>query len=93
MGMPVTVEIADPTVTDEIFETVFGYFAYVDGTFSTYQPESEIMRINRGELTEKDWSALLDFADKHLRGMKIDRRFDQFPPQTDSQLPEPAPAT
>ena len=29
--------------------------------------------------TEEDWTALLDFADRHLRGKKIDRRFDQFP--------------
>ena len=42
--------------------------------------------------TEEDWSALLDFADKHLRGMKIERRFDQFPPEIDSQKTEPSPA-
>src|SRR5262249_40024667 len=29
--------------------------------------------------TQEDWTAMLDFADKHLRGMKVDRRFDQFP--------------
>jgi (4-O-methyl)-D-glucuronate---lignin esterase len=28
--------------------------------------------------TQDDWNAMLDFADKHLRGMKVDRRFDQF---------------
>jgi hypothetical protein len=33
--------------------------------------------------TQDDWSALLDFADKHLRGLTVDRTFDQF-------LPEPA---
>lgn len=32
--------------------------------------------------TAEDWSAMLDFADQHLRGMKVDRRFDQFPPDT-----------
>ena len=32
--------------------------------------------------TEEDWSAMLDFADKYLRGMKIERRFDRFPPET-----------
>jgi hypothetical protein len=42
--------------------------------------------------TEEDWNALLDFADKHLRGMKIERRFDQFPPETESQPPVPPPA-
>ena len=24
---------------------------------------------------------MLDFADKHLRGMKVDREFDQFLPE------------
>ena len=28
--------------------------------------------------TADDWSALLDFADKHLRGMPIEREFDRF---------------
>ena len=36
--------------------------------------------------TQDDWSALMDFADKHLRGMKVDRRFDGF-------LSEAAPGT
>jgi hypothetical protein len=34
--------------------------------------------------TQDDWNALLDFADKHLRGMKVDRSFDRFP--TDAEL-------
>jgi hypothetical protein len=29
--------------------------------------------------TEEDWTALLDFAEWHLRGKKVERRFDQFP--------------
>jgi hypothetical protein len=29
--------------------------------------------------TQEDWNALLDFADKHLRRMPVERRFDQFP--------------
>ncbi len=29
--------------------------------------------------TAEDSTAMLDFADKYLRGMKVDRRFDQFP--------------
>jgi len=30
--------------------------------------------------TEEDWIAMLDFADKHLRGLKVDRTFERFPP-------------
>jgi len=29
--------------------------------------------------TADDWTAMLDFFDKHLRGKKIDRTFDRFP--------------
>ena len=31
-------------------------------------------------LTAEDWAAILDFSDGQLRGRKISRRFDQFPP-------------
>jgi hypothetical protein len=34
--------------------------------------------------TQDDWNALLDFADKHLRGLKVDRHFDQFLPEPPS---------
>jgi hypothetical protein len=30
--------------------------------------------------TAEDWTAMLDFFDKHLRGKPVDRTFDQFPP-------------
>ena len=57
MGMPVTVEIVDAETNDDTLAAVFDYFAAVDRRFSTYKPRSEISRINRGELAEKDWSA------------------------------------
>src|SRR4029077_11196430 len=57
MGMPVTIEIVDAAATDAIFKKAFDYFKYVDEKFSTFKPGSEIMKINRGELEEKDWSA------------------------------------
>lgn len=41
-------------------------------------------RPGRHALTDLDWQAILDFGDKELRGMKVDRSFDQFPP--DDQL-------
>lgn len=33
--------------------------------------------------TQDDWTAMLDFADKHLRGMKVERTFDHFPTEAD----------
>jgi hypothetical protein len=32
---------------------------------------------------EDDWSALLDFADQHLRGIKVARTFDRFPTEAE----------
>jgi thiamine biosynthesis lipoprotein len=51
MGMPITVEIVDASATTEAFNAVYNYFDYVDKKFSTYKDNSEITRINRGELT------------------------------------------
>ena len=31
--------------------------------------------------TAEDWTAMMDFFDKHLRGKQIDRQFDRFPPE------------
>jgi putative nucleotidyltransferase with HDIG domain len=33
--------------------------------------------------TAEDWTALLDFFDKHLRGLPVERRFDHFPTETE----------
>lgn len=50
MGMPVIVEIVDASVTEAIFNDVYAYLGYVDRKFSTYKEDSEISRINKGEL-------------------------------------------
>lgn len=44
-------------------------------------------------LPPEDWNAAMDFADKHLRGMKVQREFGQFPAEA---MPAPmgsAPST
>ncbi len=56
IGMPVTVCIADPHADRGALEKVFSYFRSVDERFSTYKPESEISRINRGALKKSEWS-------------------------------------
>lgn len=56
MGMPITVEIVDANVKSVALEMVFDYFKYVDNKFSTYKDDSEIMKINRGELKEFEYS-------------------------------------
>jgi FAD:protein FMN transferase len=56
MGMPITVEVLDTTATEADIERVFAYFRSIDATFSTYKEESEISRMNRGELAEEECS-------------------------------------
>ncbi len=46
MGMPITLEMIDTLATEELFDTVFGYFQHIDDKFSTYKPDSEISQIN-----------------------------------------------
>jgi thiamine biosynthesis lipoprotein len=50
MGMPITVEIVDPSENERLLDAVFGYFGYIDRKFSTCKPDSEISIINRQEL-------------------------------------------
>ena len=49
MGMPVRVLGAD-----EAADRVFAWLRWVDATFSTYRADSEISRLDRGELSEAD---------------------------------------
>lgn len=56
MGMTVKVEIRDEQARQGSFEKVFSYFDKVDRKFSTYKADSEISKINRGELQKKNWS-------------------------------------
>jgi FAD:protein FMN transferase len=51
MGMPVTLKIIDESASEAAFDEVFAYFETVDAKFSTYKDESEISRLNRGEMT------------------------------------------
>jgi len=57
MGMPITVEVVDVSVTAQALENVFAYFTSVEERFSTYKEGSEISRINAGLLQLPDASA------------------------------------
>ncbi len=57
MGMPITVEIVDDSVTEAAINAVYEYFTYVDETFSTYKDSSEITAINKHQVTLDDSSA------------------------------------
>ncbi|MEA2297392.1 MAG: FAD:protein transferase [Solirubrobacteraceae bacterium] len=50
MGMPIIVEVCDPEVDEQAVERAFAWLRFVDATFSTYRPDSEVSRLNRGEI-------------------------------------------
>ena len=56
MGMPITVEIIDPTANADIFESAYDYFTHIDEMFSTYKTTSEISAINNSDQPRGEWS-------------------------------------
>lgn len=56
MGMPIILEVVDATVTPQVFREIFSLFKSIDAQFSPYKKTSEVSKINRRELFEKDFS-------------------------------------
>jgi FAD:protein FMN transferase len=57
MGMPIEIDVGDGEVD---VEPVFAWLRHVDATFSTYREDSEIARLDRGELALADCSPEVD---------------------------------
>lgn len=55
MGMPIEIEIVGNDVKAAL-DDAFAYLVSVDERFSTYKEDSEILRINRGEVVEQNAS-------------------------------------
>jgi thiamine biosynthesis lipoprotein len=54
MGMPIVVDLRDDRDGAALAELVFEWLRVVDARFSTYKPDSDISRLNRGELRVAD---------------------------------------
>ena len=54
MGMPIVVDVRDDGVDPSALDRAFDWLREVDARFSTYIEESEISRLNRGELALTD---------------------------------------
>ena len=71
MGMPIVVAVRDAGVDEAAVDHVYSWFRWVDAVFSTYRADSEISRLNRGELAavdaEPDVRVVLDRCEE-LRG-------------------------
>lgn len=53
MGMPIVVDVRDDVDSDAL-DPMFDWLRWVDATFSTYRDDSEVSRLNRGELALDD---------------------------------------
>jgi FAD:protein FMN transferase len=51
MGMPVRIDVRDDGVPEAAVDEAFAWLRWVDATFSTYKDDSEISRLNLGELS------------------------------------------
>jgi thiamine biosynthesis lipoprotein len=54
MGMPIVIDIRDDDASEDMLRRAFAEFRSVDARFSTYRDDSEISRLNRGELAESE---------------------------------------
>lgn len=54
MGMPIVFEICDPEVGPEPVQRAIEWLEWVNIVFSTYRADSQISRLNRGEVTVAD---------------------------------------
>ena len=68
MGMPIVVDLRDEDADEETLDYVFGWFRWVDATFSTYKEDSEISRLARGELEVGERVAGTALGPEPLRG-------------------------
>jgi thiamine biosynthesis lipoprotein len=74
MGMPIVVDVRDDGAGDRALRPVFDWFRWVDAVFSTYRADSQISRLNHGELA---------FADLHPDVLEVLRRCDELCRETD----------
>jgi FAD:protein FMN transferase len=82
MGMPVIVEVCDMGFDEAVLDRVFEWLRFVDETFSTYRQDSEISRLNRGDIT---------LAEAHASVQSVLRRCESLRRSTRSYFDVAAP--
>lgn len=56
MGMTIAIQVLDENTEKKDLEEVFDFFVTVDNKFSTYKKDSEINKIQRGEIKKENYS-------------------------------------
>jgi FAD:protein FMN transferase len=54
MGIPVGIDVRDPGIASAALDRAFEWLRWVDATFSTYRPDSDVSRLNAGTLALDD---------------------------------------
>ena len=54
MGMPISLDVPGERVRQQDMDAVFAGFSAVDAQFSPFKDDSEVSRLNRGEITPND---------------------------------------
>jgi thiamine biosynthesis lipoprotein len=74
MGMPIVLDVRDDQVDETAVGAMFDWLRWVDTVFSTYKEDSEISRLNRGELA---------LGDAHPEVARVLERCEQLRGETD----------
>src|SRR5665213_1121590 len=82
MGMPIGVDVCDSDIEAKTVDRVYQWLRFVDATFSTYREDSEISRLNRGELA---------LEQTHPAVRSVLRRCERLRVQTDGYFDVRAP--
>jgi len=84
MGMPIAVDVCDPHPDAVALDRMFQWLRFVDATFSTYREDSEISRLNRGEIS---------LGQTHSAVRSVLRRCEQLRRETDGYFDIRAPVS
>jgi thiamine biosynthesis lipoprotein len=74
MGMPILVDVRDDNVDETVIDDVFTWLRWVDQMFSTYIEDSEINRIDRGELRLEDAHSVVRDVLERCNELRLETR-------------------
>ena len=74
MGMPILVDVRENDVDEAAIDQAFTWLSWVDETFSTYIEDSEINRIDRGELRVEDADPLVREVLERCEELRLETR-------------------
>lgn len=70
MGIPILIDVCDEDVDERAIDRAYQWLRYIDATFSTYRPDSEISRLNRGELRLEDASREVQYVARRCEQLR-----------------------